>query len=406
MLTNIDVLHGAGVLDGYKGANARLPDFGRYNLVYGWNASGKTTLSRFFRLIERPDGAKFPPGAYAKFCTAQGIIDTRNEQDRAQCPVRVFNSDFVEDNLQRGHTSAAALFIVGSENIRLSRRIALFTHQRTRIARIYKNAKERNDGAVKTREGQATSRAAECGRILGVRNFRAPDLKGIAARIGSAADTHVLDDDALEAAITAARDQTSYATIALPLYRVPPGLPMAGDFAQLLGGTPHQQTVARLAQDRELSDWVRAGLHIHKGKTECEFCGGDATPAMSEYALHFSDEYQRQHSAIRAAIRGLEGYPTDAQLPHQSLWAPSLRDRFNGLEQRLRQWLLDERKTRDGWVMQLTQKLGQMGSVMEVLPASDRLSKLMTIAAELDALAETGTEEVKSPRVGKGDGGS
>ena len=132
---------------------------------------------------------------------------------------------------------------------------------------------------------------------------------------------------------------------------------------------------------------MRAGLHIHQGKTQCEFCGGDATKAMAEYAQHFSDEYQRQHSAIQAAIRGLEGYPTEIRLPHQSVWVPSLRDRFDGLEQRLRRWLLDERKIREGWVVQLTQKLSQMSSVIEVLPAGDRLSDLMTIAAELDALA-------------------
>ncbi len=388
MFTNIDVLHGAGVLDGYKGVDVQLPDFCRYNLIYGWNASGKTTLSRFFRLMERPEGAKFPPEAYAKFRTARSAIDTRNEQDRTQCSVRVFNSDFVEDNLQRGHTSAAALFIVGNENIRLSRRIELFTHQRQRMARIYKNAKGRNDAVVKLRDGQATSLAAECGRILGVRNFRAPDLKGIAARISSAANTHLLDDEALETEITAARDQTSYATIGLPLYRVPPSLPAPADFAQLLGGTPHQQTIARLTQNRELSDWVRTGLHIHQGKSQCEFCGGDATQAMAEYARHFSDEYQRQHAAIQAAIRGLEGYPTATQLPHQSVWMPSLRDRVDSLEQRLRQWLLDEKKIRDAWVAQLTQKLGQMDAVIEALPAGNRLSELMTIAAELDVLAK------------------
>jgi wobble nucleotide-excising tRNase len=388
MFTNIDVLHGAGVLDGYKGADARLPDFGRYNLIYGWNASGKTTLSRFFRLMEQPDGTKFPSGAHARLRTAQSTIDTRNDQDRAQCSVRVFNSDFVEDNLQRGHTSATALFIVGNENIRLSRRVGLFAHQRQRMARIYKNAKERSDAAVKLRDGQATSLAAECGSILGVRNFRAPDLKGIAARIDSAEFAHVLDDNALEIEITAARDQTSYATIGLPLYRAPPSLPVPTDFANLLSETPRQQTIARLTQNRELSDWVRTGLHIHQGKSQCEFCGGDATQAMAEYARHFSDEYQRQHSALQSAIHGLDGYSTATQLPHQSAWIPSLRDRFNSLEQRLQKWLLDEKKVRDGWAIQLTQKLGQMDAVIEVLPAGNRLSELMTIASELDALAK------------------
>ena len=29
-----------------------LPEFGRYNLIYGWNGSGKTTISRLFRALE------------------------------------------------------------------------------------------------------------------------------------------------------------------------------------------------------------------------------------------------------------------------------------------------------------------------------------------------------------------
>lgn len=28
-------------------------EFGRYNLIYGWNGSGKTTISRLFRALER-----------------------------------------------------------------------------------------------------------------------------------------------------------------------------------------------------------------------------------------------------------------------------------------------------------------------------------------------------------------
>lgn len=29
-----------------------LPEFGRYNLIYGWNGTGKTTLSRLLRNLE------------------------------------------------------------------------------------------------------------------------------------------------------------------------------------------------------------------------------------------------------------------------------------------------------------------------------------------------------------------
>lgn len=386
MFRNIDVLHGAGVLDGYKGAATGLPDFGRYNLIYGWNASGKTSLSRFFQLMERPDRSRIPPGAYARFRTERGDLDTRNEQDRAQCSVRVFNSDFVEDNLQRGHTTAAALFIIGDENIRLDQRIALLTHQRQRMASIYREVSKRNDGAVKAREGQATSLAAECGGILGVRAFRAPDLKGLAARIGADAATHLLDADALQSEITAARDHSSYELLRSPLYPLPSRLPEADDFASLLSNTPHQQTIVRLQQNRELSDWVRTGLHIHQGKNRCEFCGGDAAQALAEYAQHFSDEYQRQFSAIQAAIRSLEGFTGTAELPHQNAWIPSLRSRAEEAGGRLAQWLQQEKLRRDFWRAQLIEKLEHMETPIQVISQGERLSVLAAIVQDLDAL--------------------
>jgi len=36
-----------------------LPAFGRFNLIYGWNGTGKTTLSRILRCLEKrtaPEG--------------------------------------------------------------------------------------------------------------------------------------------------------------------------------------------------------------------------------------------------------------------------------------------------------------------------------------------------------------
>lgn len=387
MFKNIGVIHGAGVLDGYKGGAAGLPDFGRYNLIYGWNASGKTTLSRFFRLMEKPDGSRLTPGAYAKWNTEQGDLDTQSEQDRAQCPVRVFNSDFVEDNLELHRATASALFFIGNENIRLSRRISLLTHQRQRMARIYKTINEQNDVATKARERQATVLASECGNHLGVRNFRAPDLKGTAARFSGEVSAHLLDDDTLQKEITAARDQVSYRTLQSPLYAPPAKLPEAADFAPLLSETPRQQTIARLTQNRELSDWVRGGLHIHHGKTQCEFCGGDAAQALAKYAQHFSDEYQRQYSTIQSAIRGLDGFTGRASLPHQNDWVPSIRARFTEVEYRMQQWEGAEKRIRGAWLAQLTEKLDHMDTSILVIPAGERLSALVTLVDELNALA-------------------
>jgi wobble nucleotide-excising tRNase len=386
MFKNIDVLHGAGVLDGYKGTAARLPEFGRYNLIYGWNASGKTTLSRFFRLMEGPNSPRLSPQAYARFSAEQGVLDTLKDQDRAQCHVRVFNSDYVEDNLKQGHTSAPALFIIGSENIRLSERIALLSHQRDRMVRIYSALRRRNEDADKAREKQATAHASACGTSLGIRNFRSPDLKNIAARLADEAAAYLLSEEVLQTEIAAARDQVQYQNLPTTLYAMPQRIPEAGDFASLLSDTPQQQTITRLSQNRELSDWVRTGLHIHQGKTQCEFCGGDATSALAEYARHFSDEYRKQYSAIQDAIHGLEGFLGNVNLPHPNAWIPSLRSRFGDAERRLQQWLQAEEHIRTTWLGQLKDKLDHMETSTLVAPIGERLSDLTKIVDELYAL--------------------
>ena len=40
-----------GIFSNYQGSQVK--DFGDHNIIFGWNYSGKTTLSRMFRILER-----------------------------------------------------------------------------------------------------------------------------------------------------------------------------------------------------------------------------------------------------------------------------------------------------------------------------------------------------------------
>ncbi|ASN01461.1 AAA family ATPase [Xanthomonas citri pv. malvacearum] len=103
MLKSIEATGHAGVLDGYSGRTSQAPEFGEWNLIYGWNASGKTTLSRVIALLEPNRSSRLPSGAYARFTVDGGSLDTRKEADRGVLHVRVFNRDFVDDNLSDGN---------------------------------------------------------------------------------------------------------------------------------------------------------------------------------------------------------------------------------------------------------------------------------------------------------------
>jgi len=50
-IKKIKKVKGLGLFADYQW-DSSLPDFGRYNLFYGWNGSGKTTLSKLFACLK------------------------------------------------------------------------------------------------------------------------------------------------------------------------------------------------------------------------------------------------------------------------------------------------------------------------------------------------------------------
>lgn len=185
MFRRIESIASAAVWSGYDGRTSTAPDFERYNLIYGWNASGKTTLSRVIGLFIGSSATRLPTGARVRVSAGQEVLDSAKEQDRGRITVRIFNRDFIDDNLQRDdYTHAPALLIVGQENIRLSNRIASLTRRRERLAAIYRAVQKKQGEANGAREKAATDLARDCGAMLGVRDFRAPNLKGLAQGLG------------------------------------------------------------------------------------------------------------------------------------------------------------------------------------------------------------------------------
>ena len=92
-----------------------LLDFKEKNLFYGWNGTGKSTLSNLFRSIEKQ--APISEGQ-VEFVINGNKIDGANLASAQGLPqVRVFNKDFIVDNVFTGHGAVAPTFFLGEENI-------------------------------------------------------------------------------------------------------------------------------------------------------------------------------------------------------------------------------------------------------------------------------------------------
>ena len=91
-----------------------LEDFARFNLIYGWNGSGKTTISRILRDLE----LRRPP------TIGDVRLSIRNQDIRGiafpsgSTPIRVFNRDFVNENVfPASGGQVPPILIFGKENI-------------------------------------------------------------------------------------------------------------------------------------------------------------------------------------------------------------------------------------------------------------------------------------------------
>jgi len=390
MLSNIVSISGAGVLTGYSGVTDKLPDFKAKNLIYGWNASGKTTLSRLFGQFEFGlGGPQLPDGAFAIWKTAAGTqLDVRRDADRASLNVRVFNRDFVERNLS-DHTRAPSLFIIGEDNIRITKRIERLEVHRGRLADLFRVMQRTTNEAERSYERTATERASACADRLGIRNFRAPNLKAMALQLQQPAE-HLLDEIALSAAVDAARDRETYQAINLGSL-VPLPLPQTEHLAESLRECPQQQALARLASDVRLSDWVRQGLEFHRHDSQCAFCGGDATQALVNYAKHFSDAYNQLRQKLLSLDQRLAVALPLPTLPPEQVWVPQIRDRVRVLSEKAIQWQAEELEIRTRWRAQIAEKLERMDLPVDAVDVADRSSAFHEILAGFrDLVAEQG----------------
>ena len=93
---------------------AEMPAFGRFNLIYGWNGSGKTTISRILRNLERGK----PPADTRVTLSIRGRNISEAEFSEPPIQVRTFNSDFVNETVFRVDAQEMPpIFVVGKDSV-------------------------------------------------------------------------------------------------------------------------------------------------------------------------------------------------------------------------------------------------------------------------------------------------
>ncbi len=307
-----------------KGGN--IAEFKKINILYGRNYSGKTTLSRIFRALETasiPDKYDSPKFRLSFDDDRQVTQDTLHDHEET---IRVFNEDFVRDNLRfivDDTQSINSFAILGEDNAKLEEEIAKHEAElgkeanKSGLLGEFLDAQEKFAEAGKAHGDKSTewenklrdkANNEETGikhnKMFGNSNY---DIRKIKIDIlAFAGNTYSpLTDEQAEKDRKLLKEE--------PKSEIPQSSSFNLQYAAIVSKTKElvekkiqvSAPIQELLNDTTLAEWVRAGRKQHQGKRDkCAFCGSDLPSDLWEKLdKHFNQESEK----LRQALSGLLG---------------------------------------------------------------------------------------------------
>lgn len=304
MIKQFKTIDNFGVFSGFdwkkeaKDNAGAVLSFKQINIIYGRNYSGKTTLSRILRGMET--GGVSNKFLNPAFCVklSDGAEITQATLSAHSKKIRVFNEDFVRDNLHfitNPDDNIRSFAILGEDNNRIESEIATIEGElgsstegcqtglygQREIKRLeFERAKEKLEDANKTLDKQLSDKATS--QKIGIKykyerfgdqNYNITKLLGDIARVQ---DVKYISPSSEEVV-------TFEKLIAeKPLSGVLPGQKPRFSFEMLVAEAEaliikpisESNKIQELVKNAVLNRWVKEGRSCHRGQRNvCAFCG-------------------------------------------------------------------------------------------------------------------------------------
>lgn len=287
---------------------ATLPDFKQFNLIYGWNYSGKTTLSRVFRCFEQQSHHVDFPGAHAHLMDHNGNAHHLSSPKAA--PVfRVFNSDFVRDNLSFEEGNATAVLVLGAEDIAKREALKLKKTEQFEVATRLEAEKAKKARLEQACETKLTKTARDLIKnALGVPNYDKTRFLPKVTECIDSPETFLLDDPSLDRHLSVFRSTDKKPALTKKTPTFSPFTTLVTDASTLLAKVvTANKPIMRLKNNATLELWVKNGRALHEKEADCQFCGQSLPDdLMTELAGHFSADYEDLMSKLKILIAEIE----------------------------------------------------------------------------------------------------
>ena len=304
-------------------------EFRKINILYGRNYSGKTTLSRIFRALETGSVSEKYSSPEFQLSFNGGTNATQNSLNSHGQVVRVFNEDFVRDNLHfivDDEQAINSFAILGEDNAKLEEEIekheAELGSEEDNSGLLgdllgaedeFKKAKKSHGDKSTELETKLRDKANKAGsgikhnKSFGDANYNVPKIKADIATVTRVTYSPLTDEQV---------DQFHDLLREEPKPEIPESSSFNLQYSAIASKAKDliekkiqaSDPIQELLNDAALATWVRTGREHHQGKRDkCAFCGSDLPKDLwEELDKHFNQESEELRQALDNLLGSIE----------------------------------------------------------------------------------------------------
>jgi wobble nucleotide-excising tRNase len=305
VLKSIQTLKSFGIFDEYA-RPAGMKDFCDRNVIYGWNYSGKTTLSRLFHALNEKAPHAEMVGCKFSLTDQGGATITEENLAASTKTVRVFNSDFVSESLNWNGRAFSPILLLGAEARDAKERIEHYEDVIKRCsdsATAHRRAIQVMDDRLS--EGK-TAAAKQIKTTLDiVEAFTAVHLNQLLTAIGIDDTNHLLTQEQItnDLSIATSSEKDKLPAVAAVQFSSTASSIYGAAVALFKQRPASSKLIEALRANPQISEWVSDGLILHKDLETCEFCSNPFTAERrADLQAHFSEEVTEHRKSLETLL--------------------------------------------------------------------------------------------------------
>jgi wobble nucleotide-excising tRNase len=325
-----------------------LPDFGRFNVIYGWNGSGKTSLSNVFRQIQRR--APLTEGQ-VEVLIDQTPVSGADFATAALPAVRTFNRDTVDRNVfEAPNQQLPPVFFFGEDSIEKQERIESLKLELAGHVAAESRLNNEKAGATTALESFCADEARGIKNLLTVagggefNNYNAGVFKTAVQKLSNSRPLpDKLTDEQRDTHLTV-KDGKSMDKLSEPSIKFPDVVSLTSRTQAMLERSVVSSVISTLAEKPDVAVWLNAGVGLHcdeQSSKRCLFCDQPLpSERIQQLQAHFNDELKRFQSDVDALFYEVKLAQDFAKAlrapPQEALYAnlrPAYVEAMNELDQ-------------------------------------------------------------------------